>query len=325
MASMNPNTRHLNQHTASLIDGAQNRSNALRISTLPVEGGGQVLDFGCKARGGLEAGLLLARICLADHATVSIAPADHSISPQPQIQVTTDAPIEACMASQYAGWKISHGDFFAMGSGPMRAKRGREPILEALEIEDGSHCAIGVLECDALPSAEVLQSIADACGVPPESVTLCVAPTTSLAGVIQVVARSIETSLHKLHELGFDLRLVVSGYGTAPLPPVAKDFVSGIGRTNDAILYGGHVTLWVDADEDRLNEIAPLVPSSASSDYGKPFAETFKYYGYDFYKVDPGLFAPAMLTIVNLRSGRSVRYGKFNPEVLCASFGEKTA
>ena len=137
-----------------------------------------------------------------------------------------------------------------------------------------------------------------------------------------MVARSVETSMHKLFELGFDLNSIVSGYGTAPLPPPALDFVQGIGRTNDAILYGGHVTLWVNAEDDRIREIGPKVPSIASCDYGIPFAQTFKKYDYDFYKVDPGLFSPAMITIINLKSGRSFRYGSLRPEILSQSFGE---
>src|SRR6202008_1102498 len=106
----------------------------------------------------------------------------------------------------------------------------------------------------------------------PEKLTLLAAPAASLAGNLQVVARSLETALHKLHELHFDLGQVVCGLGTAPLPPVPNEELSAIGRTNDAILYGGRVVLWVQADDGQLAEIGPKVPSSASADYGAPFA-----------------------------------------------------
>jgi methenyltetrahydromethanopterin cyclohydrolase len=230
--------------------------------------------------------------------------------------------VHACMASQYAGWPVKHGKFFAMGSGPMRAKRGKEHVLEHLGIVDASSHAVGVLECDTLPDEAVLAMVAEECGVEPKNTVLCVAPTRSIAGTLQVVARSIETSMHKLFELGFDLKSVVSGYGSAPLPPPAIEFVQGIGRTNDSILYGSHVTLWVHANDDAIQSIGPNVPSAASRDYGIPFAETFKKYEYDFYKVDPGLFSPAMITLVNLKSGKSFRYGKLRPDLLAKSFGE---
>ena len=153
-----------------------------------------------------------------------------------------------------------------------------------------------------------------------EALTLLVAPASSLAGTVQVVARSIETALHKLHELKFDVTQVVSGYGTAPLPPVAPDELAAIGRTNDAILYGGSVVLWVRGDDELLDAIGPKVPSSASQDHGEPFAEIFKRYG-DFYKIDPLLFSPAEVEFRNLKTGRCHRFGRLEPALVRKSFG----
>ena len=48
--------------------------------------------------------------------------------PCPVVQVSSDNPVLACMASQYAGWQVSVGKFFAMGSGPMRAAWGKEEL-----------------------------------------------------------------------------------------------------------------------------------------------------------------------------------------------------
>lgn len=297
----------------------------LRIAQIPGPHAGSILDFGCNVPGGLQAGLLLARICLADLARVEITPADQGLWHGPTLQVTTDNPLWACMASQYAGWKVAKDPFFAMGSGPMRSKRKNEAILDHLGVDDQSPCAVGVLECDQIPSTEVLEMVAQQCGTTIDSTILCIAPTRSLAGVIQVVARSIETAMHKLHELQFDLHQVVSAHGSAPIPPMAKDFAEGIGRTNDAILYGGQVTLWVDSEDDLIESIGDKVPSLASKDFGKPFAKTFRQYQYDFYKVDPGLFAPAMVSFVNLRTGNSFRYGLLSPDVLQDSFGCKSS
>lgn len=294
----------------------------LRVKTHILQNGARVIDFGCGVSGGIEAGLALSKICMGLSAHVQLTAADRAIWNGPQLLVSTDSPLKACMASQYAGWKIAHGKYFAMGSGPMRAKRGKETVLDRFVIGDHSTSAVGVLESDELPTEEITEQIAAECNVPTSKLILCVASTSSIAGVMQVVARSIETSLHKLFELGFDLNQIRSGVGSAPIPPVAKDFATGIGRTNDAILYGGHVTLWVDAQDDQLVAMGPKVPSNSSRDCGQPFAKTFKAYGYDFYKVDPGLFAPAVLTMVNLRSGKSFRFGHFSPEVLKESFGE---
>ncbi len=318
-----PSNNHLlNNEAFELCQTTIAHAESWRVAEQRLANGAVLLDFGVKAKGGMQAGLMLARICMAGRAEITIHPADFLRGPWPLVQVVTDDPVHACMAAQYAGWPVKKDKFFAMGSGPMRSKRGKEHVLQSIGVSDSSLQAVGVLECDSLPDETVAEYIASECGVSIENIVICVAPTRSIAGTIQVVARIVETSLHKLFELGFDLNAVISGYGSAPLPPPALDFVQGIGRTNDSILYGGHVTLWVNADDDQIQELGPRVPSIASRDYGVPFAETFKKYDFDFYKVDPGLFSPAMITIVNLKTGRSFRYGSLRPDILLQSFGE---
>lgn len=278
-----------------------------------------MFDFGSEVLGGLEAGVELARICTADAAAIQLVP---SQLPGTGIEVFihTDDPLVACLGSQYAGWPLRVGDYSAMASGPMRMVRGREEMLEQLQLTTVADAVVGVLESDNLPTAAVIDDVADQCGVAPDAVTLCVAPTTSIAGSIQIVARSIETAMHKLYELEFDVRQIRSASGSAPLPPPATDMVEGIGRTNDAILYGGRVTLFVDADPRRIAEIGPRVPSAFSSDFGRPFGDIFRGYDYDFYKVDPLLFSPAEITFVNVRDGRQSRFGHVVEDVLSESF-----
>jgi methenyltetrahydromethanopterin cyclohydrolase len=177
-----------------------------------------------------------------------------------------------------------------------------------------------VLETRKPPPRAVVEMIATACGVAPPAVTLLVAPTASLAGGVQVVARSVETALHKLSELKFDLSRVISAHGSAPLPPVAADDLAAIGRTNDSILYGARVILWVTGDDASLDAIGPRVPSSASRDHGDPFATIFARYNHDFYAVDPHLFSPAEVVFQNLETGRCHAFGRCEPGVLERSF-----
>ncbi len=181
--------------------------------------------------------------------------------------------------------------------------------------------AVGVLESRQLPPADLVEEIAARCNVVPDRLVLLVAPTASQAGTVQIVARSIETTIHKLLDLGFDVERIVSGAGIAPLPPVAANDLAGIGRTNDAILYGAQVTLWVRGDDRSLEAIAPRVPSCGSADYGSPFAEVFARYHHDFYQIDPHLFSPAAICFVNLDTGRSFRAGQVDDAILEASFG----
>ncbi len=315
----------LNQSALIICQRAQAQARELGIDYHRLPCGAHLLDFGVRAKGGLAAGAELARITLAGRAEVGIVAGDRAISAGPWVQVATDYPVEACMMSQYAGWPVQEGKFFAMGSGPMRARRGREEVLTHLQAHDSQSLAVGTLECDRLPDCSVAEMMASQCDVLPAELWLAIAPTRSIAGCVQVVARSVETSLHKLHALGFDLTQVHSAYGMAPVPPPTPDFVWGIGRTNDAILYGGLVTLWLDAEDEQLAAVGPKLPSSSSSDYGLPFAEIFKRYDNDFYKVDPGLFSPAAITLINLRSGRSWAFGSVRPDLIASSFGTRQA
>jgi methenyltetrahydromethanopterin cyclohydrolase len=257
---------------------------------------------------------------MADLAEVNIVPGTLGGRACPGVQVVTDHPVAACLASQYAGWAINEDKYFAMGSGPMRAASGREPIFATIGYREQSQCVVGVLEARKEPTPAVFAKIAGACGVPTGEVTLLVAPTASIAGGLQIVARSVETALHKLAELGFDLSRIESAHGTAPLPPVAENDLAAIGRTNDAILYGARVVLWVTGDDESLAEIGPRVPSNSSHDYGEPFASIFKRYKNDFYAVDPHLFSPALVVFQNVETGRVHTFGDVAEDVLVRSF-----
>jgi methenyltetrahydromethanopterin cyclohydrolase len=300
-------------------------ASGLRVSVARGVSGVRLIDCGIGISGGLEAGRRLAEICLSGLGQVSYVPSQIVDTPGLAVQVVIDHPLEACMASQYAGWQIAADKYFAMGSGPMRALARKEALFAKLGYQESAQVAVGVLETRKLPPDDLCQKLAGDCGVAPDKLTLLAAPTASLAGTVQVVARSVETALHKLSELGFDLARVVSGYGTAPLPPASADDLVAIGRTNDAILYGGEVTLFVRGDDASLEQIGPKVPSGASADHGQPFATIFERAGRDFYKIDPHLFSPARITLSNLDTGRTFVFGRTVPRVIHESFDLRQA
>jgi methenyltetrahydromethanopterin cyclohydrolase len=296
-------------------------------------GGVTVIDCGVGAPGSEAAGLALARISMADLGRITIEPSatgtllgsEWPSCPYRVVTVASDAPVVACLAAQYAGWKVEDAGFFAMTSGPLRAAIGREDLFNVIGHRERPDVAVGVLEASGLPPEEIGRRLAREAGVAPEALTLLVARTASLAGTLQVTARSLETALHKLHDLGFDLGRIVRGRGAAPLPPVpigtGRDLVA-IGRTNDAILYGGRVVLEVTGSDESLAEIGPRTVSGASPDYGRPFLELFERVGRDFYAVDPALFAPAIVEFVNIDTGRSHRHGRLAPDIVAHSFAD---
>lgn len=308
-----------NERAYQLVQRMLARAAQLRVAEQSGADGTIVVDCGVQAHGGLEAGLLLARVCLGDLATVRLVRLPLGDASVPHVQVDSDWPVLACMGCQYAGWQIERDDYFAMGSGPMRLLAQKEELLAKLTLRDRAERAVGVLEAGKLPPEQVIRYIADESGVPPRQLVLLVARTASMAGTVQVVARSVETCLHKMYELGFDLHGVRSASGVAPIPPPGADDLEAIGRTNDAILYGAQVTLWTDYPDDLLEERGPDVPSCSSSDFGLLFRELFDKAGGNFYDIDPMIFSPAQVTFYN-RSGRMFTFGQVYPDVCWHSF-----
>jgi methenyltetrahydromethanopterin cyclohydrolase len=313
----------LNERAWQIADAMATNAGQLRVAVRNLPGGARVIDAGIEVPGGFGAGRALAEICTGGLADIAYPPIPIGGDTWPGVRVWTDHPAVACMASQYAGWAIQVGKYFAMGSGPLRAHaRVEKELFAKLGYAEQAQRGVLVLETRALPTDEVAAWVGQKAGLAPQQLTFVAAPTASLAGGVQIAARILETGLHKMDTLGFDVTKIVSGIGTAPLPPVAKNDLRAIGRTNDCILYGGQARYTVDADDAELAALVPKIPSSASKDYGTPFYEIFKRYDSDFYKIDPLLFSPAEVWLTSVQSGKTYHAGHLNPEVLRASLLE---
>ncbi len=314
----------VNALAAPLVRELILQAKSLRLGVERLNNGCVVVDGGIARRGGLEGGLRIAEICMGGLGRVSLQPSGLSRWPF-QLSVHCSDPVLACLGSQYAGWRLAHGEgkggFHALGSGPGRAAACREDLFAELSYRDLTESVCLVLEVDKKPPIAIADKIARDCGVAPDQVTLILTPTRSLAGTLQVVARVLEVALHKAHALGFPLHHVVDGVGAAPLPPPAADFLTAMGRTNDAILFGGRVQLFVDCDDGEAERLATNLPSGVSKDYGRPFARVFKDAEYDFYRIDPHLFAPALVAVTALKSGKTFHAGAIDEKLLESSFG----
>ena len=310
----------MNERAWLLADSMIERAADLRVNVHTLENGARIIDAGITAAGGFAAGLALADLCMGGLGHVALTWLTMGAETWPGVQVWTDYPAESCMASQYAGWAIDPPGFFAMGSGPLRATaRVERDLFAKLRYAEQAQRGVLVLETRTLPTEDVAEWVSVKAGVAPDRLTLAVAPTASLAGGVQIVARVLETGLHKMDTLGFDVTRVSSAVGAAPLAPTARTDVRAIGRTNDCILYGGQARYTVDADDGEIAAIAERLPASASSDYGTPFYETFKRYNSDFYRIDPMLFSPAEVWLTSATSGRTFHAGRLDLDVLRAS------
>ena len=310
----------VNRRAADLAAALRRDADLLNVAVKSGPLAETLIDAGAAARGSIDAGLRIAEICLGGLGAVRLS-ADHATPRWPwTISVASPQPVIACLGSQYAGWSLSHGKFFALGSGPARALAQKEAVFKDIGYRDMADTATLVIESSSPPPPEVIEKVSGDCGVTPSALTVIYAPTQSLAGNAQVVARVLEVALHKAHELKFPLERIIDGMGAAPLSPPHPDFVSAMGRTNDAIIYGGRVQLFVTGPVAEARDLAEALPSRGSRDYGAPFAEIFKRFKGDFYAIDPMLFSPAEVIVTSVESGQSFHAGALDHDLLDASF-----
>ncbi|TFH10078.1 MAG: methenyltetrahydromethanopterin cyclohydrolase [Candidatus Thorarchaeota archaeon] len=284
--------------------------------------GATIIDAGIECVGSAELGRLIGEVCLGGLGSVRLSIMYIGDLELPAVIVGTNYPKIATLASQYAGWTIKVGKYFAMGSGPARAlSQVEKKLYDELNYKDRSKKGVIILESRVTPSDEVTDYIAEKCGISTSNLYCIVVPTASIAGSVQISSRIVEVGMHKLHAIGFDPEKVRRGHGVAPIAPVAENDSKAMGVTNDCILYGGRTFYFVKTEEDDLQEIVEKIPSSTSDQYGQPFYKLFKSVEFDFYKVDPLLFSPAEVTINHIETGKIYHAGELNPEVLKQSFG----
>jgi len=308
----------LNHNALKLVKVLCGRADEYGVIVKKNDLGACLIDAGVEAEGGFLAGKTITEICLGGLGEATLSSMEIGDLKLPSISVFTDHPAISTLGSQLAGWRIKIGDYSSIGSGPARALVLKpKSIYAKIDYKDESDIAVLVLETEREPPKEVVTYISDSCRVAPDKLFLILVPTSSLAGFTQISGRVAETGIHKLTELGFDPKSVKYAWGCAPILPVHPDYVEAMGRTNDAILYGGVAYYVVNYEDDEaLKNLVEQSVSSASEQYGRPFVEIFREAGLDFYGVDPGLFAPAVITVNNIKTGKTFTAGKINVNVL---------
>ncbi len=302
------------------------------ISIERTASGATLIDAGIESEGGFLAGEMITQICLGGYGEAHIFPAQYGDVVLSSVYVQTDHPAISTLASQFAGWQIKSGEFSAIGSGPARALALKpKSLYEKLGYSEEADTAVLVLETEKKPPEEAVYQIAEKCKVSPESLFLIAFSTTSLAGSTQVSGRIVETGLHKLEKLGLDPLVVKHAWGYAPIIPLHPDSGEAMGRTNDAILYGGTASYTVRyEDDEKLENIVKQAPSTASkmmqeakrlAEKNPRFLDIFKEAGFDFYKIDPNIFAPAVVVVNNFKTGKTFRAGSLDVEVMKGSLG----
>ena len=315
----------VNEKSQILVKDLIDNHNYYRVNIEKGHNGCTIIDAGINSLGNMEAGRVISEICLGGLGRVHILNTMQNAEWPLTVHVNTNDPVIACLGSQYAGWSLSSKEdgskFNALGSGPARSLALKEPLFKDIKYSDKASSTCLVMEVDSFPPNDVIEKISNDTKVDAKNLTIIITPTSSIVGNIQVVSRVLEVALHKAHELKFPMNEIIEGFGSAPIPPTSPDFLTAMGRTNDAIIFAGITQLYVNTSDDNANELCLKMPSSTSNDYGKPFADIFKDYEYDFFKIDANLFSPSKVIISNMKTGNTFISGKIDNALMKKSFG----
>ncbi|OGD52769.1 methenyltetrahydromethanopterin cyclohydrolase [Candidatus Bathyarchaeota archaeon RBG_13_60_20] len=310
----------VNRLAYELVSELVKRKEYYRVEVDKLPSGATVVDTGVEAHGGYEAGLMVTRIAMGGAGSAHLSYADYGGVGLPSVVVSTDCPAVALFGAQLAGWKIKPEGYSADSSGPARALALKpKEVYQKIGYRDESDVAVILLETEEKPPDSAAHYIAERCNVKPENVYMVLTSTRSMAGMVQISGRIVETGLFRLDVLGLDPKKVLYGAGYAPIMPVHVDAGKAMGRAEDALTYGGVTTYLVDEAEDKLREVAEKAPSSNCKDYGKTSYEIYKAVDFDFTRIDPALFAPAAISLTSAQTGATFTYGKVNDRIILHS------
>ena len=89
-----------------------------------------IIYAGIEAPGTKEAGKLIAEICMGGLGKINLLNTNTFPNWPLETKVESNHPVISCLASQYAGWNLSHEKFYALASGPGRAIARREELFK---------------------------------------------------------------------------------------------------------------------------------------------------------------------------------------------------
>lgn len=314
----------INREAMKTVRAILEEADALGVAPARLPNGATVIDMGLEAKAGWRAAGLYTLASLGGLGSVSYEPFELDGRMLTAVRVMIDHPIEACVASQIAGWRLQAPgtEHAAILAGPGRALNRENPdhYLDWVDYRDDHHEAVVAIQASEPVGAPLADRIAAACRVDPGDLYVLVAPNRSLVTAVQVAARIVEQTIHRLAEEGMDLRSLRYAHGFGVVPPLVDDDLVAMGRINDSLLYGGVANITVEGDDDECDRIVERVISAASAAYGRPFIEIYEDAGRDFYEIPIELHSPAEVHLTNLASGRTFSAGRINTEVLTASF-----
>src|SRR5258708_10517455 len=160
----------VNARAAALVERLIADAAELKIGVARGTSGETLIDCGAKYLGSIVAGLRIDEICMGGLGAITIELSAAAPNWPTTLVSRSSNPVIACLASQYAGWRLSQegpDKFFALGSGPARALARREPLFEKLQYADKAGSATLRLESQHPPPAAILAKVTQDSGVAP--------------------------------------------------------------------------------------------------------------------------------------------------------------
>lgn len=314
----------LNKMAMHVVEELLADPESLGCQVVKMNCGATLIDMGLNCRGSWKAALLFTRATIGDLGTVNLG--RFHLNDQytfASVELYIDKPLIACMGSQIAGWKLGEGEFATIGSGPARATAhvASDWYFEMTDYKDNYDKAVLCIQDVRYPTDQVAEEIAAACHVKPEDTYLLIAPSNCVVSSVQVSARMLEQTCHKMFEKNFHAGQIVMARGSAPIAPIVKDEMKSMGRINDALIYGSEVEVWVDAEDAAIAKtIHQLAGKTSSPNYGELFQDVFEQAGRDFFYVDHDVHSLGRIQIHNINSGRAFSSGEINYKLLEKSF-----
>ncbi|SHJ17446.1 methenyltetrahydromethanopterin cyclohydrolase [Clostridium amylolyticum] len=286
--------------------------------------GAHVIDAGVEAHGSWEAAKLVTEILFGGLNKVNLGTFPERIGGvyYNSVEVYSDHVVLQQAACNISGWELRPGKYAPVLAGPGRtvARKPGDWLEKYSDYSDKYHKAVLTVEKGTLMSEEEVKDLIDATGIDPKDLYIIVAASGSIVCSVEVAARIIEQTLHRLKEEKFNLDNIVEAHGFCVIPPVVKDDLIAMGRLNDVLMYGGQSTFTVHCEDSEIERVINKITTDKCPAYGTMFQKVYEEHGCDFYQVPMEMYSPAKVVIINEKTGRIFKAGEFNLEVLEKSF-----
>jgi methenyltetrahydromethanopterin cyclohydrolase len=312
----------VNQRAMEIVRRIIMDRETLNVGVSVLDNGSTIIDMGVNHTGGWSAAKHLVEVTLGGLGILQYGLIEMAGLELPQAEIYVEKPVTACLSCQLSGWPLpdlkTESGIVPLISGPVRAVVREDRFARAFSYQDRNDEVVVALQGGLIPDTRLTDYIAAKCGLDPKQVFILTAATGSVAGMVNVAARTLETTLWRLHELGFNPEKVITAWGKAPVPPVSKDEYKAMIRANTYIYYGGTVGLTVECEDEEITKILAAVPLSpeTSDQYGTPFGKLLDEADGNIFQMTGFVHSVTKVIFYNAQTGKTFKCGENNFKML---------